>query len=415
MRSLKGLLIITGLMLLLDIYVYQGLKSIFAKSPYRRPVLFGYKVWCVLEFAVLFGILLLGKEGTVSPSVRSFLLFMIVGLFFARLVTAVFFLIDDVRRLLKWGFIKSTQTTRTDLATSSVKIKRSVFLSWIGFAAGGSLFGTLTYGFSNRYNYMVKRERLAFSNLPDAFKGLRIVHISDIHSGSLHNISEVRRGIQMVLQEKPDLILFTGDLVNDRAEEVLPLKEVLSELKAPLGVYSVLGNHDYGDYAHWPYKGVTKEENRSQLLNIQKELGWKMLLNEHVLLEKEGAKIALIGVENWSNKSNFPAYGKLDIAYEGTAEIPFKILMSHDPSHWDAQVRPLYPSIDLMLSGHTHGMQFGLETPGMKWSPVQYLYKQWAGLYENGHQKLYVNRGFGFIGYPGRVGILPEITVLELV
>ena len=190
--------------------------------------------------------------------------------------------------------------------------------------------------------------------------------------------------------------------------------DVFNKLQAPMGVYSTLGNHDYGDYISWPSEGVTRKQNLDLVKAIHGQLGWKLLLNEHVVLERNGEKIALIGVENWSAKARFPKHGDLDAAYAGSASYPFKILMSHDPSHWDAQVRTKYPDIDLTLSGHTHGMQFGLEIPGIKWSPVQYVYKQWAGLYEEAAQKLYVNRGYGFIGYPGRVGILPEITVIEL-
>jgi predicted MPP superfamily phosphohydrolase len=189
---------------------------------------------------------------------------------------------------------------------------------------------------------------------------------------------------------------------------------VFNKLQAPLGVYSVLGNHDYGDYENWGSM-AQKVENLKRLKSIHGELGWKLLLNEHVIFERSGQKIALLGIENWSAKARFPKYGKLSEAYRGAEEIPFKILMSHDPSHWDAEVRTNYQDIDLMLSGHTHGMQFGVELPWLKWSPVQYVYKQWAGLYEEQAQKLYVNRGFGFIGYPGRVGIMPEITLLELV
>jgi predicted MPP superfamily phosphohydrolase len=176
-----------------------------------------------------------------------------------------------------------------------------------------------------------------------------------------------------------------------------------------------LGNHDYGDYVRWPYNGITKDENLGNVKKVHADLGWRLLMNEHVVLEKDGAAIALLGIENWSNKARFPKHGRMDLAHPGTEKYPFKILLSHDPSHWDAQVRPDYPDVDLTLSGHTHGMQFGVEIPGFKWSPVQYMYKQWHGLYEDGKQKLYVNPGYGFLGYPGRVGVLAEITVIELV
>jgi uncharacterized protein len=269
------------------------------------------------------------------------------------------------------------------------------------------------YGFNNKYRYQVNRVPLSFDNLPPSFKGLKIVHISDIHSGSFMDKQAVLKGVEKIIKEQPDLILFTGDLVNDRAVEMNEYIEVFSRLTAPLGVYSILGNHDYGDYVRWESQD-SKRANLQQLKTVHGQLGWRLLINEHVVLEKNGEKIVLLGIENWSAKGNFAKYGKLQEAYAGAEQYPFKILMSHDPSHWDGEVITGYKDIDLMLSGHTHGMQFGVELPGFRWSPVQYMYKQWAGLYQNERQKLYINRGFGFIGYPGRVGILPEITVIEL-
>jgi predicted MPP superfamily phosphohydrolase len=242
---------------------------------------------------------------------------------------------------------------------------------------------------------------------------LKIVHISDVHSGSFTDKKAVLKGVQKILDQKPDLIFFTGDLVNNTADEMETYIDVFNKLRAPMGVYSVLGNHDYGDYISWDNE-ESKAANLERLKQIHHELGWRLLMNEHVVIEKNGEKIALLGVENWSAKARFPKYGNMKKAHAGAEEYPFKILLSHDPSHWDAEVLKKYSDIDLMLSGHTHGMQFGVELPGFKWSPVQYVYRQWAGLYEQGAQKLYINRGYGFIGYPGRVGILPEITVLEL-
>jgi uncharacterized protein len=256
--------------------------------------------------------------------------------------------------------------------------------------------------------------KLSFDTLPTAFKGMKIVHISDIHSGSFTDKKAVEKGVQKILDEKPDLILFTGDLVNDHADEMQDYKEVFARLKAPFGVFSSLGNHDYGDYRQWPSE-KEKAENLKRLKQIHADMGWRLLMNEHLPLEKNGEQIAILGIENWSAKGNFTKYGKMAEAHDGSGKYPFKILLSHDPSHWEAEVREKYTDVDLMLSGHTHGMQFGIEIPGFRWSPVQYMYKQWAGLYEKGNQKLYVNRGFGFIGYPGRVGILPEITVIELI
>ena len=287
-------------------------------------------------------------------------------------------------------------------------------MSWLGLGIGGTLFGTLIVGFSNKYNYQVKRITLKYSNLPLAFRGMKLVHISDIHSGSFQDKAAVNHGVDMILKENADLILFTGDLVNDRADEMKDYMDVFGRLKAPLGVFSTLGNHDYGDYVAWP-TAADKTENLNNLKQVHQHLGWRLLMNEHVVLERGTEKIALLGIENWGAKGRFPKYGKMHEAFPGTENIPFKILLSHDPSHWDAEVKTKYPSIDLMLAGHTHGMQFGIENPYFKWSPVQWMYRQWAGLYEDGQQKLYVNRGYGFIGYPGRVGVMPEITVIELV
>ncbi|GAC1427813.1 MAG: metallophosphoesterase [Chitinophagaceae bacterium] len=347
-------------------------------------------------------------------AVRTYLFATILGLFFAKLVAVVFFLLDDIRRVIQWASGKIFFRNTEGEGFSGEGITRSLFLSWLGLGAGAGLFGTLLYGYSNKYNYEVRRLQLAFDNLPESFKGLKILQVSDIHSGSFTNKQAVIHGVEMALKEKPDLILFTGDLVNDRSTEMENYMDVFSRLKAPMGVFSTLGNHDYGDYVHWE-SAEAKKANLEDLKKVHAALGWRLMMNEHVALEKDGAQIALIGIENWGAKARFPKYGRMDLAYPGTEKYPFKILMSHDPSHWDAEVQPKYSDIDLTLAGHTHGMQFGVEIPGFKWSPVEYVYKEWAGLYESGKQKLYVNRGFGFIGYPGRVGILPEITVIELV
>jgi predicted MPP superfamily phosphohydrolase len=345
-------------------------------------------------------------------SLRNYLFATVIGLFFAKLLATVFFLIDDIRRLIQWAVGKIFfRNTEGDIGGEG--ITRSVFLSWIGLAVGGGIFSTLVYGFSNKYNYKIRRVKLSFDNLPASFKGLKIVQISDIHSGSFTNKEAVQKGVEKIMHENADLILFTGDLVNDRAVEMTDYMDVFNKLKAPLGVFSTLGNHDYGDYTQWD-SPLEKQNNLEHVKQIHGELGWRLLMNEHVVLEKNGEQIALLGVENWSNKARFPKHGKMYEAYPGAEKYPFKILMSHDPSHWDAEVRPKYADIDLTLAGHTHGMQFGIEIPGFKWSPVQYVYRQWAGLYEEGKQKLYVNRGYGFIGYPGRVGIMPEITIIEL-
>jgi predicted MPP superfamily phosphohydrolase len=415
MRNRSGWWIIVLIMIALDFYVFQVIKAL-ASGATERTKLTIYAVYWTISIAAAGTMLLLPYLNYESwpKTARTYVFVTIIGLFFAKLIAALFFLLDDVRRFFIWLMAKVFPDFGPRFMDDGNSISRSAFLSWLGVGVGGTLFGTLIYGFSNKYNYSVKKQRLSYENLPAAFKGLKIVHISDIHSGSFNDKNAVQKGINKILAQKPDLILFTGDIVNDRATELAPYVDVFSQLKAPLGVYSIFGNHDYGDYVQWETPEA-KKENLQALAAMHSNMGWRLLMNEHVVIERGGEKICLLGIENWSNKARFPKYGKMDLAHQGTEDIPFKILMSHDPSHWDAEVKAKYPDIDLMLSGHTHGMQFGLETPFFKWSPVQWVYKQWAGLYEEGKQKLYINRGFGFIGYPGRVGILPEITVLELV
>lgn len=416
MRTPLGVIIFIAINLLLDTYVFQAVKSVSqGLSPRAKTILYAV-YWGVTVLSIIsFLLFVYTQQDFFGKKIRTYLFATVIGLFLAKITAVVFFFIDDIRRGIQWIFVKLFAGKTAGTADAGEGISRSAFLNWMGLAAGSTLFGTLLYGFSNKYNYNLKRLQLSFNNLPPAFKGLKIVHISDIHSGSFTDKQAVLHGIEKILNEKPDVILFTGDLVNDRASEMDDYMDVFSQLKAPLGVYSTLGNHDYGDYVQWPINGITKTQNLENLKKVHADLGWKLLMNEHVALEKNGEQIALLGIENWGAKGNFPKHGRMDLAHAGTEKYPFKILMSHDPSHWDAQVKKDYADIDLMLSGHTHGMQFGVEIPGFKWSPVQYMYKQWAGLYEAGNQKLNVNRGFGFIGYPGRVGVLPEISVIELV
>jgi predicted MPP superfamily phosphohydrolase len=416
MRSATSWWIIALVIFLLDLYVFQALKTVSQQGSDRGRQAIYVTYWLVSFFtiATMLSFPYLQFLQT-SKIFRNYVFAILIGLFLAKFIGSLFFVADDIRRgaLLLMNKIFPLSGAQY-MGPEGQGIPRSTFLSWLGLGLGGTLFGTLLFGFSNKYNYQVKKIKLSFKNLPGAFKGMRMVHISDIHSGSFQDIRAVNKGIDLILKQQPDLIVFTGDLVNDRATEMEPYQNSFGRLTAPLGVFSTLGNHDYGDYVQWP-TAQAKMDNLEALKKVHANMGWRLLMNEHVVLEKKGEKIALLGIENWGAKARFPKYGKMDLAHVGTENIPFKILLSHDPSHWDAQILPEYPSIDLMLSGHTHGMQFGLENPYFKWSPVQWMYKQWAGLYEQGSQKLYVNRGYGFIGYPGRVGILPEITVIELV
>jgi uncharacterized protein len=415
MRSTGFLAIVAILMAAIDLYVFQVVKMLSQGTSSRTRSIIFTTYWAVsITIIVIFLFIPYLNTERWPRNFRNYLFATIVGFFFAKLLASVVFLIDDLRRAIQWGVAKIFFRNTEGEGEVYEGISRSVFLSWLGIGIGGSLISSLIYGFSNKYKYQIKRVPLTFSNLPPAFRGLKIVQISDIHSGSFDNKKAVEKGVRMILDLKPDLILFTGDLINDRATEMIGYEEVFGRLHAPMGVFSTLGNHDYGDYLKWPTEEA-REQNLENLKKLQAEMGWRLLMNEHVVLEKQGQEIALIGIENWSAKKRFPKHGKMWEAYPGAEKYPFKILMSHDPSHWDAEVRPKYGDIDLTLAGHTHGMQFGIEIPGFKWSPVKYVYDQWAGLYEEGKQKLYVNRGYGFIGYPGRVGILPEITLIELV
>ncbi len=418
MRRFAGSWIFLLILIIVDIYVFQALKSVAAGwAPKTRWIVYTiYWGINVISLALMLSITFTSYENW-HKLLRTYAFAVIIGLFLAKLLASTFFMIDDLRRLVQWAgsFIFPSWQPKND--DNSTGITRSMFLSWAGLAIGGGLFSSLLYGFGNKYRYQLQKLALSFPGLPAAFKGFKIIHISDIHSGSFTDKEAVLRGIEKINLQQPDVILFTGDLVNYHADEMKEYISIFSQLKAKHGVYATLGNHDYG----FPVAQTADEVKQMQLANaagvvkVHAELGWKTLRNEHVVIERNGEKIAILGVDNTSYKSRFPSFGKLEAAHTPVKEIPFKILMSHDPSHWDGEVVKHYPDIDLTLSGHTHGMQFGVEIPGFRWSPVKYVYKQWAGLYEHTGQRLYVNRGFGFIGYPGRVGILPEITLIELV
>lgn len=375
----------------------------------RTAVSYGYWFLCIASLGsfLLFPFV-------VNPYFRQYVFSIGVGWVITQITLVLFFLVDDLRRGTFWTMGQVASTAGAKFLNTEQGIPRSAFLNWLGLGVSSTLFFSLLYGFGNKYKYQLVHKKVTIQNLPAAFKGFKIVHISDIHSGSLKEALAVQKGIDLIQKQNPDLILFTGDLVNDRATEMQEWTAVFGQLSAPKGVFSTLGNHDYGDYVQWPTLQA-KEANLQALKEVHASMGWKLLMNEHVSIEHAGAQIKLVGIENWGAKARFPKYGQMDKAMLGVDPKEVIILMSHDPSHWEAQVISEYPQVDLMLSGHTHGMQFGLENPYFKWSPVQWVYKQWAGLYEQGNQKLYVNRGFGFLGYPGRVGILPEITLLELV
>ncbi len=411
-------IIILVLLALAEYYGYVLVRSM-VKNMSNVPRLSILGVYITLTVFTWFSFILFRQIhwANLPHMIRNIYVAFGMGWVVAKLVVMLVMLIDDIRRLLTWLVTTMTLSNSPNTDVISNPIERSLFLKRTAVLLGGLTLTGFFAGVSNRYRYRVRTVKMNFKSLPASFKGLKIVQISDVHTGSFDNHHAVAHGIDRILDQKPDIIFFTGDLVNNVATEVTEkFQEIFSRLKAPLGVYSVLGNHDYGDYVQWESK-EDKIRNLEDLKGIHHKMGWRLMMNEHIVFERNNEKIAVVGIENWGAKANFPKYGDLNKAVDGLKEknVPFSILLSHDPSHWDAQIRPKFPEINLTLSGHTHGMQFGVDSKWLKWSPVQYIYKQWAGHYSEGEQSLYVNRGFGFLGYPGRLGILPEITVIELV
>jgi len=412
MNRMFVVLLLTVIILLLDLYAYQAIKTVSSNSSQSNKQIIKL-VYFTISALVIISVLLynFGDPDKIAKHARTFLMSFIFINVLAKLFLSIFMLFDDIQRAIRWIIAKFS----SDSNIEGEPISRSKFLATTGLIVAAAPIVSLSWGIiSGAHDYRVRRIKLPIKGLSNRLEGFTITQLSDIHSGSFWNRTAVKRGIEMVNAEKSDLLLFTGDLVNNKSSEMSEWGDLFSKLKAPYGVYSVLGNHDYGDYVSWDSE-TAKRNNLKNLADIQKNMGWRLLRNENVSLDIEGEKIGLIGVENWSSKGRFAKYGDLNEAVKGLDETNgFNILMSHDPSHWQAEVLQQQPKINLTLSGHTHGMQFGVEIPGFKWSPVQYMYKEWAGLYKSAEQFLYVNRGFGYIGYPGRFGILPEITVITL-
>ncbi|HEX6226156.1 MAG TPA: metallophosphoesterase [Chryseolinea sp.] len=398
--------------LVVDYYVFQAVVTVSKQwtAPWKQIFQFGF--WVPTIFSVVaITAWFLGDPYRWSAATKTWIITGLFATYFSKLFAVAVLFTEDISR----GVRSALSFFSKDSVSSSgaEAISRSEFLSKTALVAAAIPLGTMAYGIiSGAHDYRTRRQVVKLPNLPKAFDGFRIAQLSDIHSGSFFNKKAVSGGVKMVLDEKPDAIFFTGDLVNNEASEVMEYIDVFNKLKAPFGVYSITGNHDYGDYHRWP-SIEAKKRNFKDLIEAHRLLGFDLLMNQHRFLELGGEKIAVIGIENWGGRG-FTQYGKLNQAYRGTEEAKVKLLLSHDPSHWDAQVRPLYGDIDVMFAGHTHGFQFGIELGNFKWSPSQYAYKQWAGLYQEGSQFLYVNRGFGYLGYPGRIGMPPEITIIEL-
>jgi predicted MPP superfamily phosphohydrolase len=402
--------LILGLIVLAELYGFAAVRTAFSPSSPggRRALTVGYWLLTVGSWAL--AIWAGSTRQTGNTALKPYLMCLPLLLLAAKVVILIPLLLEDVTRLAARLFFRGTQPSNSP---DEALLSRSQFVSRLALGLGAIPFAALLWGMlKGATDYKVRRVTLRFANLPPAFDGFKVLQISDLHTGSFTSTEPLQRAVAMINDQKADLILMTGDLVNNIATEVEPHIPALSQIKSDLPIFSSLGNHDYGDYVQWP-SVEAKRENLARLMRNHAKIGWRLLMDESQTITRGGDKIAVIGVQNWSSHANFPKHGNLPRAHAGSGDAPFKILLSHDPSHWEAQVLN-YPDIDLTLSGHTHGMQFGVNLPFMKWSPVQYVYKQWAGLYKQGKQHLYVNTGLGYLGYPGRVGFLPEITVFEL-
>jgi len=409
---IKIFLIIAAISLLLDWYVFSGLKTFV--SDWRSVRLRQLVPWGFLVISIGITIVFLAGTGSFRHArgmtpFHEYMLSFFLTLLFTKLFFAIVLSLGDLGRFL-YGIGNNVVNTRKP--GQSFFSGRRKFISELAILIAAFPFTSFIYAMiRGKYDYKLHRQTIYFDNLPEAFDGFTITQLSDIHSGSFDNIDAVQRGIDLAKAQKSDLFVFTGDLVNNAAWEIEPYINHFNQLKAPYGQFSILGNHDYGDYIQWNSE-AEKEANLEKLKQHHKELGYHLMLDENVLLEKNGQKIALIGVQNWGR--GFIQIGDLDKALEGVHKDAFKILLSHDPTHWEDKVRFNTTKIDLTLAGHTHGAQFGIEAAGLRWSPVQYRYLDWAGLAHHNSRYLYVNRGFGFLAFSGRLGIWPEITVITL-
>ena len=402
-------LIVIVVFLLIEIYAFQAFKTASKNGWFTKSYIIINSLVLINLFYRIFNVYL--KDLDYSDQYYNFLSIpfaLFFTLFGFKLILISFLFFEDILRLIvsTYKFFFSS--------TESFLIDRRGFLSKIALLIASIPIPFVLHGiFKGRYNYKVYNYDLNFEDLPKEFDGYQITHISDIHSGSLNNIKSVEYAVELINEQNSDLILFTGDIVNNRADELDVWKNTLSKIEANDGKYSVLGNHDYGDYVNWKFEHE-KKDNFEKLLKIQNEMGFNLLMNENINIKRNQQSISLIGVENWG-KGRFKKKGDIDTACNGLNENDFKIVMSHDPSHWDEILKNHKTHFHLTLSGHTHGMQFGIEIPGwIKWSPAKWAYKHWAGLYNENKQFLNVNRGFGVLGFPGRVGIPPEISVITL-
>jgi predicted MPP superfamily phosphohydrolase len=390
-----------------DYYAFQSLRTLTRSN-------FWYFFYWIFTIAVIGNFIYqfygFNRSNGFSHN-NSYAIGLLIAMAVPKLIVVIALFGEDIFRVPQATYSYFTQNSNLE---GDHFPQRRAFVSQIALGLAAIPFASILYGiYRGKYNFKVFSYTLHFEDLPDAFDGYKLTQISDVHSGSFDNIDKVEYAIDLINEQQSDIILFTGDMVNNKAIEMEPYRDIFKKLKAKDGLYSVLGNHDYGDYVKWDSE-EEKKQNLKDLKAIQKDIGFDLLLNENRFIDKDGQRIALVGVENWG-KGGFKKAGDLKKASNLIDKDDFKILMSHDPSHWDAKVVNDDYHYHLTLSGHTHGMQFGIEIPGwFKWSPVKWRYKRWAGIYKELDQYINVNRGFGYLAFPGRVGIWPEITVIEL-
>lgn len=392
---------------LLELYAFQLIRTL-ARGHWWKWVYLSISILIMLNVVLQF---YLNPDRTQAVPARDLAVTLFLAFMAAKAMFLIFMFMEDIYRFVESLMVSLSRKRNPD---QPFLHSRRTFISMIGLAAAALPFGALLYGsWKGKYNYQVRSYELSFEDLPEAFDGYTITQLSDIHVGSFDDRDEVDSAIQMANQLRSDVIFFTGDLVNNVSREMHGWEEIIGSLTARDGVYSVLGNHDYGDYVQWD-SAAAKAENLKELQNIQQSMGWRLLMDENHRIQRGNDYLNIVGVQNWGG-GRFPKYGDLEKATRGLAPEDFKILLSHDPTHWDLQVKDAPSTYHLTLSGHTHGMQFGIEIPGfIKWSPASLVYKKWAGIYKEAGQFLNVNRGFGFLGYSGRAGIWPEITKITL-
>ncbi len=408
MTRVVGVFFILLIIGVVDYYVFQSIAFAFSTSSAFVQSVVSIIFWTFTGIIVVLILLYFFSNTDQWPiKLKSYLLVGIIGNIISKFAIMILAIFGDIFQ----GF----QHIMDAWAGNNAATESSKHLIWsqISTAIGAVPPLAMSWGIiSGAHDYRIRKVQVTLPHLPKAFDGITLGQLSDIHAGSFHNRVAVKGGVELLNEQQADVVFFTGDLVNNQAGEMNDYVSVFDKVKAPLGVYSIFGNHDYGDYIRWPSL-ASKQGNINNLIKVHENLGWNLLLNERRFIEQGGEKLAIIGIENWGARG-FSKYGKMNEAHQGTDEAEVKLLLSHDPSHWSAEVLRDYSDIDVMFAGHTHGMQFGVEIGGFKWSPVQYMYKEWAGLYEKMGQYLYVNRGFGYLAYPGRIGIPPEITIMEL-